>query len=78
MTLTIAEVAAECKVTPDHVHDWIRTKQLPAFDASRFANERASWRIERADLDAFKASRSNQPQVKQPRREKRVVVKQIV
>lgn len=76
--LTVPEVAAECQVTNDHVHDWIRTKQLKAYDSSRFANERASYRIKRTDLDEFKASRSNKPVAKQPRREKRVVVKQIV
>jgi len=45
--LTVEEVAAELRVHPETVRNWIRTGELDALDIGR------EYRIYRADLDAF-------------------------
>lgn len=55
--LTPAEVAAELGLTRDVVLCWIHQHMLVASDVSRRAGQRPRWRIDRADLDAFLASR---------------------
>jgi excisionase family DNA binding protein len=45
--LTVEEVAAELRVHPENVRQWIRDGELDAFDTGR------GYRISRADLDDF-------------------------
>jgi excisionase family DNA binding protein len=45
--LTVEEVAAELRVHPETVRQWIRDGELDAFDTGR------GYRISRADLDDF-------------------------
>lgn len=52
--LTISDISKEAKVSHDTVRAWIRSGDLPAIDVSRSRYERARYRIEPADWEAFK------------------------
>lgn len=69
--MTIREVAAEMRVSPDTVHRWVRSGQLPAADVSGRGCRRASWRIDSRGLDQFIKSRANKPQPRPRRRPRR-------
>ena len=58
--LTVEEVAAELRVHPETVRNWIRTGELDALDIGR------EYRIYRADLDAFIQRRKTARRKKQP------------
>lgn len=49
--LTVEEVAAELRLTYDTVLRLLRAGEIPGYKA-----DRKQWRIERAQLDAFKAA----------------------
>ncbi|MFB6320784.1 helix-turn-helix domain-containing protein [Saccharicrinis sp. FJH54] len=69
--LTAGQVAAELDVSAATVCVWCSTGQLRAVNVSRKVGGRASWRIERRELDRFKESRTTSPPPpKQPRRRK--------
>jgi excisionase family DNA binding protein len=53
--LTPLQVATELSMSRDAIYDLIESGDLPAIDVSR--KERAAYRIERADFEAFKAAR---------------------
>ena len=50
--LTVEEVAARLKVTPEIIRDWLRTGRLGGF---RLGGPRAGWRVTSLDLAAFEA-----------------------
>jgi excisionase family DNA binding protein len=53
--LTVEQVAAELQVHKKRVYQWIQQKELPALDLGN--SRKHTYRVSRADLDAFKAQR---------------------
>jgi excisionase family DNA binding protein len=47
--LTVREVAAELRIHPNTIRIWLREGFLRGF----IVNDRAGWRVERSELDAF-------------------------
>lgn len=70
--LTASAVADLLAIRQSKVLRWIKTGELHAADVSeRPGTGRARWRISRADLDAFLASRQPTQPIKTPRRRAR-------
>lgn len=53
--LTVEQVAEELQVHKNRVYSWIQSGELAAIDIGRRGKH--SYRISRADLDAFKRAR---------------------
>ena len=49
--MTVAQVAARVKVNPETVRRWLRSGQL----RGTLLDDRAGWRIPKAEVDAFLA-----------------------
>ncbi|MGH7135682.1 MAG: helix-turn-helix domain-containing protein [Pirellulales bacterium] len=60
-TLTPPAVARLWGVSPDKVLNWIRKGDLRAFNVASSRSGRPSYRIDPADLEAFRLSRMNEP-----------------
>jgi len=66
--LTVAEVAAACRVSADVVYGWIDAGELPAEDLGA-GGKRATYRVDPADLDEFRRRRrTTRPAKPAPRR----------
>ncbi len=66
---TPPELARFYRVDVHTVHDWIKTGQLRAVNVGT-PGKRPRWRIDPADVAAFEATRTAQPQTRTPRRKK--------
>jgi excisionase family DNA binding protein len=55
--LTVREVAAELRIHPNTIRIWLREGFLHGF----IVNDRAGWRVERSELDAFIAEAQQHP-----------------
>jgi excisionase family DNA binding protein len=69
--LTPPEVAKLEKVSDDKVRLWISNGELKAHNAAADRKKRPLWRIDPADLAAFRAARSATPTPSQPTRNRR-------
>ena len=65
---TPPEIAKVYHVAPDKVLTWIRSGELPAFNAATRPNGRPRYLINEADLKTFEARRAVVPVTKIPRR----------
>ncbi|MDA1055199.1 MAG: helix-turn-helix domain-containing protein [Planctomycetota bacterium] len=65
------EIAKMLRVGGDSVLTWIRNGELRASDTTMGRGQRPRWRIRRADLESFLASRAATPEPKQTRRPRR-------
>lgn len=77
--LTVDDVADETQTDADTVRLWIRTGQLTASNVCRSPlAKKPRWRIRRADLEQFLASRQNRPPaVPTPRQSRRSVTSNV-
>jgi len=57
--LTVEQVAEELQVNPRSVYKWIQIGELLAMDLG--SGGKHTYRISRADLDAFKQARKTKP-----------------
>lgn len=62
--LTIQQAAALLGCSRDHINRAVVTKELPAANIGK--NERPTYRIKRADLDAWMESRKNEKTTSRP------------
>ena len=67
--LTPPELARALRVDVHTVLDWIKSGQLRAVNVGT-PGKRPRWRIDPADVAAFEATRTAQPQGRTPRRKK--------
>jgi excisionase family DNA binding protein len=66
--LTPPEVAKLLRVSPDTVVSWVKSGLLRGYNVGRAGCKRKRFRIDRSDLEDFKASRVPCPRVKAARR----------
>ena len=66
--LTVSDVAAELRISRDHVVDLIESGELHGYDASAPGARRRSLRVPREALDAFKRHRQSRPAQRRRRR----------
>ena len=68
-TMTPPKLAKLWGVTPEKVINWIRSGELPAFNAAENPAGRPRYRISREDMETFKARRSvaKRRQIPKPR-----------
>jgi transposase len=69
--LTVAEVAARYRVSPDRVRGWIARGSLRAFNRRDTRSGRPSWVITPETLEAFERGRGAAAPLKPARRKKR-------
>jgi excisionase family DNA binding protein len=65
------EIAKLLRVGGDSVLRWIHTGELRAMDSTMGQGQRPRWRIHRADLEKFLASRAATPPPKSTRQRRR-------
>jgi len=66
--ITPPEAAAEIRVDPCVVRNWIEKGELIASNVADSSAHRPRWRIRRLDFDLFLESRRPQPRLPVPRR----------
>ncbi len=69
--LTVEEVAATLRVSPDKIRAWLATGELVGTNTSATLAGRPRWVIAPESLAAFRAKRTSAPLPKQPTRRRR-------